>query len=101
VEKTHLIAPHGAARSSDRLLGPFGQRKKAGSQVFAIATAASWSNHVSLIIGLKGWFGGAKSSGAAAGGSEAAGGAAAAELPADAGEGGEFDPDADDSEDDS
>ena len=48
--------------------------------------------------GLKGWFGGAKSSGAAAVGNEVAGGAAAAEVPADAEEGGEFDPDADESE---
>jgi hypothetical protein len=49
-----------------------------------------------MVAGLKGWFGGGKG-GSAAAGSEVAGGAAAAEVPADEGEG-EFDPDADDSE---
>jgi hypothetical protein len=52
------------------------------------------------ITGFKGWFGGAKSGAAAAAAGEAADGAAVAELPADA-DGGEFDPDADDSDEDS
>ena len=56
---------------------------------------------VRVIAGLKGWFGGGKpEAGGAAAGSETVGAAAAAEVPADAGEDGEFDPDADDSEED-
>ncbi len=55
-----------------------------------------------MVAGLKGWFGGGKGGSVAAGGAsaaaEAAGGAtAAAEVPADEGQL-EFDPDADDSE---
>ena len=50
-----------------------------------------------MVAGLKGWFGGGKGGSAAAGSEVAGGAAAAAEVPADEGEG-EFDPDADDSE---
>ncbi len=51
-----------------------------------------------MVAGLKGWFGGGKGGSAAAGSEVAGGAAAAAEVPADEGERGEFDPDADDSE---
>jgi hypothetical protein len=53
-----------------------------------------------VVAGFKGWFGGGKGGGgAAAAGSDAAA-AATPDVAAGAGEDGEFDPDADDSEED-
>jgi hypothetical protein len=80
--------------------GPIWPEKKGwlSGSVHKIASRFVFIRLYVCIIGLKGWFGGSKSGGGAAAGSEAADIVAAAQADA---EGGEFDPDADDSDEES